>query len=52
MCQKINQDAIEIKRLIVRGIKQTKITKLLGLTLQKVSYCAKKDSKGKKIDKN
>ena len=43
MCKKINQDAITIKRLIDKGIKQAKIAKLLGLTRQKVSYWAKKD---------
>jgi len=43
MCKKINQDVITIKRLIAKGIKQAKITKLLGLTRQKVSYWSKKD---------
>ena len=43
MCKKINQDAITIKRLIDKGIKQAKIVKLLGLTRQKVGYWAKKD---------
>ena len=43
MGKKINEDALAIRRLKSRGVKQAEIARLLGVTRQKVSYWVNKD---------
>ena len=53
MGKKINVDALAIRRLKSRGVKQAEIARLLDVTRQKVSYWANKDvSNNKKRKKN
>ena len=40
MVKKINEDAVAIKRLLKQGLSQKKISMLLGIKKQKVSYWA------------
>ena len=40
MVKKINEDAVTIKRLLKQGLSQKKISMLLGIKKQKVSYWA------------
>ena len=40
MVKKINEDAVTIKRLLKQGLTQKKISQLLGIKKQKVSYWA------------
>ena len=40
MVKKINKDAVMIKRLLKQGLSQKKISQLLGIKKQKVSYWA------------
>ena len=40
MVKKINEDAVTIKRLLQQGLSQKKISQLLGIKKQKVSYWA------------
>ena len=51
--EKINEDALTIRRLIASGVKQAEIARLLDVTRQKVSYWVNKDvSNYKKRKKN
>ena len=43
MVKKINEDALAIRRLKSRGVKQAEIARLLDVTRQKVSYWVNKD---------
>ena len=43
MGKKINEDALAIRRLKSRVVKQAEIARLLGVTRQKVSYWVNKD---------
>ena len=49
MVKKINEDAVAIKRLLKQGLSQKKISMLLGIKKQKVSYWANHEIKTTQI---
>ena len=51
MVKKINNDALMIKRLLRRGLRQCKIARLLGIKKEKVWYWAKTEIKEFQIKK-
>ncbi len=43
MGKQLNEDALDIRTLKSRGVKQAEIARFLGVTIQKVSYWVNKD---------
>ncbi len=51
MVKKINKDAITIKELLKKGMKQCQIAKLLNLKRAKVNYWSKVEIKARQFKK-
>ena len=51
MAKKINKDAITIKELLKKGMRQCQIAKLLNLKRAKVNYWPKVEIKDRQIQK-
>ena len=51
MVKKINKDAITIKELLKKGLKQSQIAKLINLKRAKVNYWSKVEIKDRQFKK-